>query len=113
MPGRADWDPPVNGRSGKDSWVWGPEERGESSLVAHQVKDLVSLQQLRWLLWLRFDPWPRKFRLPRVQPKKKKEKRGRGRKDSEEERKSTAGEPEEEKTGSWEKGTGRVNDTRQ
>ena len=34
----------------------------ESSLLAQQIKDLaLSLQLLRSLLWLRFDPWPGNF----------------------------------------------------
>lgn len=39
-----------------------------SSLGAQQVKD-VALS----LLWLWFDPWPRSFCMPRVQPKEKRE----------------------------------------
>ena len=40
--------------------------------MAQWVKDLaLSLQQLGFLLWLRFDPWPQELPLPRVQPKKK------------------------------------------
>ena len=43
-----------------------------SSLVAQQVKDLVSsLQQLGSLLWHGFDPWPRNFRMWQVWQKKK------------------------------------------
>ena len=34
------------------------EKRGGSSLVAKQVKDLVSLLWLGSLLWPGFDPWP-------------------------------------------------------
>ena len=42
-----------------------------SSLVAQWVKDLVlSLQQLRSLLWCGFHPWPRNFCMLWVQPKK-------------------------------------------
>ena len=41
-----------------------------SSLVAHQVKDLVSLLWLRLLLCHRFDPWPRQLYMPWVQPRK-------------------------------------------
>ena len=34
-------------------------------------KDLaLSLQQLESLLWHEFDPWPRKFHMLQVQPKK-------------------------------------------
>ena len=44
--------------------------------MVQQVKDLaLSLQQLRSLLWSRFDPWPRNFHMPWVQTKKKKKKR--------------------------------------
>ena len=40
------------------------------------VKDpALSLQWLRSLLWFRFDPWPRNFCLPQVQPKNKKKKK--------------------------------------
>ena len=39
--------------------------------MAQWVKDLaLSLQQLRLLLWHRFDPWPRNFDVPQVWPKK-------------------------------------------
>ena len=39
------------------------------------VKDLVlSLQQLRLLLWLRFDPWPGNFLVAAGAAKKKKKK---------------------------------------
>ena len=39
-----------------------------SSLVAQWVKDLIlSLQQLRSLLWCGLDPWPRNFSVPKVQ----------------------------------------------
>ena len=42
--------------------------KGGSSLVAQQAKDLVlSLQELRSLLWYRFYPWPRNFYMPKVQ----------------------------------------------
>ena len=35
--------------------------------MAQWVKDLVlSLQQLMWLLWCRFDPWPGNFHMPRA-----------------------------------------------
>ena len=38
--------------------------------MAQWVKDpALSLQQLRQLLWHRFDPWPRNFHMPQVQPK--------------------------------------------
>ena len=40
--------------------------------MAQQVKDLVSLQWLKSLLWHRFDPWPRNFYMPWAVPKKKK-----------------------------------------
>ena len=41
------------------------------SLVAQKVKDLVvSLQQLRSLLWYGFNPWPGNFHMPQVWPKK-------------------------------------------
>ena len=44
------------------------------------VKDpSLSLQQLRSLLWLGFDPWPGNFHMPQEQQKKKKKKRIRGR----------------------------------
>ena len=40
-----------------------------------QVKDLVlSLQQLRLLLWLRFDPWPGNLHMPWAWPHKRKKK---------------------------------------
>ena len=40
------------------------------------VQDLAfSLQQLEWLLWCRFDPWPGDFYMLQVQPKKKKKKK--------------------------------------
>ena len=40
--------------------------------MAQWVKDLVlSLQWLELLLWQGFDPWPRKFRMLWVWPKKK------------------------------------------
>ena len=43
--------------------------------MAQYVKDLVlSLQQLGLLLWCGFDPWPRSFHRPQVQPEKKKRK---------------------------------------
>ena len=42
----------------------------ESSLVAQQLKDLVlSLQQLRSLLWHSFNTWPGNFHMPQEQPK--------------------------------------------
>ena len=42
------------------------------SPLPQQVKDLaLSLQHLGSLLWCGFDPWPRNFHMPRVQPKKK------------------------------------------
>ena len=48
--------------------------------MAQQVKGpALSLQQLRSLLWLRFDPWPGNFHMPQAQPlhltKKKKKKK--------------------------------------
>ena len=47
----------------KNKWL-------RSSLVAHQVQDLVwSLLWLWLLLWRRFDLWPGNFRMPQVQPK--------------------------------------------
>ena len=42
-----------------------------SSLVAQWVKDLVSLQQLRSLLWRRSDPWPRNLDVLQARPPKK------------------------------------------
>ena len=40
-----------------------------SSLVAQQVKDLaLAPQQLSWLLWQRFDPWPRNFHILQAWP---------------------------------------------
>ena len=46
--------------------------RLRSSLVAHQVEDLVlSLQWLGSLLWLWFDPWPGDVHEPQEQPNKK------------------------------------------
>ena len=51
---------PVQWSSFKRSLLW----------EFQQVKDLaVSLPQLGWLLWLRFDLWPRNFRMPRAWPK--------------------------------------------
>ena len=51
------------------------EVQGRSSLVAQQVNDLVmSLLQLRLLLWLRFNPRPGNFHMLWVQPKRKKKK---------------------------------------
>ena len=41
----------------------------QSSLVAQWVKDLMSLQQIRLLLWCGFDPWPRNFYRPQAWPK--------------------------------------------
>ena len=42
--------------------------------VVQRVKDLVlSLQQLKSLLWCGFDLWPRNFHMPQVCPPKKKE----------------------------------------
>ena len=39
------------------------------------VKDsALSLQRPRSLLWHRFQPWPRNFYMPQVEPKKKKKK---------------------------------------
>ena len=35
----------------------------------------LSLQWLRSLLWHRFDPWPGKFHMPSVWPKKEKKKK--------------------------------------
>ena len=49
---------------------------GGNSLVAQQVQDpALSLQWLRSLLWHKFDPWPRSFRVPWVQPTKRKKKK--------------------------------------
>lgn len=43
--------------------------------MAQWVQDLApSLQQLRPLLWYGVNPWPKKFHMPLVQPKKKREK---------------------------------------
>ena len=45
----------------------------KSAHVVQQVKDLaLSLQQLRPMLWCEFNPWPRKFHMPQVLPKKEK-----------------------------------------
>ena len=33
------------------------------------LKIVLSLQQLRLLLWHRFDPWHKSFHMPKVQPK--------------------------------------------
>ena len=45
-------------------------KRDRSCLVVQQVKDLaLSVQELGSLLWHRFDPWPRNFHMPWVQPK--------------------------------------------
>ena len=44
-----------------------------SSLEVQWVEDpVLSLQQLRLLLWYRFDPWPGNFHMPRSRPKKNK-----------------------------------------
>ena len=44
--------------------------------MVQKVKVLVSsLQWLRLLLWLGFDPWPRNFHKPQEQPEKKKSKK--------------------------------------
>ena len=44
----------------------------KSSCVAQWVKNLaLSLQWLRSLLWPSFNPWPRNFPMPWVQPKTK------------------------------------------
>ena len=43
-----------------------------SSLMAQQAKDLVSLLQLRSLLWHGFKSWPRNFCILWMQPRKKK-----------------------------------------
>ena len=41
--------------------------------MAQWVKDLVlPLLWLGWLLWWGFNPWPRNFCMPQLQPKKKK-----------------------------------------
>ena len=57
------------------------ERIARSSLVAQWVKNLaMSQQQLRWLLWHGFNPWPccwpRSFHMLPAQPKKKKEQKG-------------------------------------
>ena len=53
---------PVHKPHGKTSPV---NPSNKSSPVLQQVKDLVlSLQQLRLLLWRGFDPWPGKFHTP-------------------------------------------------
>ena len=50
---------------------------GWSSLVVQWVKELVlTLLWLRLLLWRRFDPQPRNFRMARVWPKKEKNNNG-------------------------------------
>ena len=46
-----------------------------NSLLAPQVKDPVSLQQLELLLWHRFDPWPQGTSTCRSKAKKKKKKK--------------------------------------
>ena len=41
--------------------------------MVHWAKDkdpALSLLWLGWLLWSRFDPWLRNFRMPQVQPNK-------------------------------------------
>lgn len=44
-----------------------------SSLVTQWAGDPeLSLQQLGWLLWNKFDPWPRNFWMPKVQQTKTK-----------------------------------------
>ena len=44
--------------------------------MTQQVRDLaLSRLWLGSLLWHKFDPWPRNFHMPRLQPKKKKKKR--------------------------------------
>ena len=41
--------------------------------MVQQIKDLaLSLQQLVWLLWCGFNPWPGNFHMLPAQPKKKK-----------------------------------------
>ena len=41
--------------------------------MTQQVKDpVLSLQQLRSLLWHGFDPWPGNVHMPQLQPEKKK-----------------------------------------
>ena len=42
--------------------------------MAQWVKDPALSQQLRSLLWLGFDPWPKNFYMLQAQPKKKKKK---------------------------------------
>ena len=58
--------------------VWGLEQKAARGVpvVAQRVKDpALSLQQLRSLLWHRFDPWPRTFKCCRCGQKKRKEKK--------------------------------------
>ena len=47
------------------------EDTRRGSLVVQWVKDLVSLQQLRLLLWHRFDQWPGNFFMLRAWPNNK------------------------------------------
>ena len=59
-------------RTGLQDW--------RSSLVVQWVKYLVlSLQQLRLLLWYRSNPWPRNFHVLLAMAKKKKKKKNRTR----------------------------------
>ena len=62
------------GLSRNQEWCRQPDSRlswatGHNSLVAQQVKDLVSLQQPGSLLWCRFNLWPRSLDTPQVQSK--------------------------------------------
>ena len=58
-----------------------------SSLVVQQIEDpALSLLWLWSLLWLRFDPWPRNFLMPRVWPPKKNKKKQKNKKKRERER---------------------------
>ena len=51
------------------------ENMNRSSLLVQLVKNpSLSLQQLRSLLWRRFDPWSRNFHMPQAWEKKKKKK---------------------------------------
>ena len=56
------WDQTLWSRKSETQVLW-------NSLAAQQVKDLMlSLQELRSLLWLRIDPWPGNFCMLWVQP---------------------------------------------
>lgn len=57
------------GQKRRMSFVWldSFKEDMQDFIVVQQVKDL-KLSQLKSLLWHRFDPWPKNFHMPMVQP---------------------------------------------